>query len=141
MEAAEMKPSFSEDVSLIDLDNDGPEFRNGFTVHSNNSDGTESSGNDESVNCNHVNRNSQAMSLQHDLEKLQEAHNKLMEELNAKNKFAEQVHVQLDKAITENDAVREQLTQAELDLQKASKLIVEKEDKLNQLTGNRDEVR
>lgn len=67
------------------------------------------------------------VAMQHDLEKLQEAHDKLLQELEDKNNFAHSLHSQLDSIIERNDCLSAQLLEKEHDLEKAVLLLKERE--------------
>lgn len=65
--------------------------------------------------------------MQHDLEKLQEAHDKLLQELEEKRTFSNKLHSQLDSLIERNDSLSAQLLEKEQDLEKAVQLLKENE--------------
>lgn len=65
--------------------------------------------------------------MQHDLEKLQEAHDKLLQELEEKRTFSDNLHSQLDSMIERNDSLSQQLQEKEQDLEKAVQMLKENE--------------
>ena len=67
------------------------------------------------------------MAMQHDLEKLQEAHDKLLQELEEKRTFSDKLHSQLDSMIERNDSLSVQLQEKEQDLEKAVQLLQQDE--------------
>lgn len=56
----------------------------------------------------------------HNLEKLQEAHDKLLHELEEKESFISKLHIQLDQQIDINDDLTAKLTEKERDLNSAT---------------------
>lgn len=67
------------------------------------------------------------ITMQHDLEKLQEAHDKLLQELEEKKDFADSLHSQLDSLIERNDSLTAHLHEKEQDLEKAVQLLKQSE--------------
>ena len=68
----------------------------------------------------------QSSKQQHDLEKLQEAHDRLMHEIEEKRNFSEKLHLQLDRTLDLNDELRVTIAEREGDIKHLEAKIVEK---------------
>lgn len=82
---------------------------------------------------NHQSTPSSSKTMQHDLEKLQEAHDKLMHQLEDKKSFASKLHEQLDKVVEENNDLKLQLEEKNQDLESVAKRLKEQDDLSNQI--------
>lgn len=78
----------------------------------------------------------QSNKQQHDLEKLQEAHDRLMHEIEEKRNFAEKIHLQLDRTLELNDEFRATIVEREEDIKSLEAQIAEKDSLINKYKEN-----
>lgn len=69
----------------------------------------------------------QSEKQQHDLEKLQEAHDRLLHEIEEKRNFAEKLHVQLDCALGQSEEIRVIVAEKENDIKHLEAKVAEKD--------------
>lgn len=69
----------------------------------------------------------QSNKQQHDLEKLQEAHDRLMHEIEEKRNLTEKIHLQLDRTLELNDEFRATIIEREEDIKYLEAQIAQKD--------------
>jgi DNA repair ATPase RecN len=83
---------------------------------------------------------STSKTMQHDLEKLQEAHDKLMHEIEEKRLFIVKMHEQLDRVVEENNNLKLEMEEKENDLRSVASKLTSQESLRKELTETQDKM-
>lgn len=78
----------------------------------------------------------QTSKQQHNLEKLQEAHDRLMHEIEEKRNLADKIHLQLDRTLELNDEFRATINEREEDIKCLEAKIAEKDSLIDKYKEN-----